>query len=102
TVTDSTNPTHLTGTKNLSLTIVAPIGITTASLPSGVTGTAYSATVSASGGTTPYVWSATGLPAGLNIDPASGVISPTPTATGTSTVAVTVTDATNPTHLTAT
>ena len=102
TVTDATNPAHLTGTKSLSLTIVAPIGITTASLPSGVTGTAYSATVSASGGTTPYVWSATGLPAGLSIDPASGVISGTPSAAGTSTVAVTVTDATNPTHLTAT
>jgi hypothetical protein len=102
TVTDATNPTHLTATKNLSLTIVAPIAITTTSLPGGVTGTAYSAPVNASGGTTPYVWSATGLPAGLSIDAASGVISGNPTTAGTSTVAVTVTDSTNPTHLTAT
>jgi hypothetical protein len=102
TVTDATSPAHLTATKNLPLTIVAPIAITTASLPSGVTGTAYSAPVNASGGTTPYVWSATGLPAGLSIDAASGVISGNPTTAGTSTVAVTVTDSTNPTHLTAT
>ena len=102
TVTDSTSPTHLTATKSLSLTIVAPLAITTASLPSGVSNTAYSATVGASGGATPYVWTATGLPAGLSIDPASGVISGTPNASGTSTVAVTVTDSTNPTHLTAT
>ena len=48
--------------------------------------------VSAVGGTAPYTWSATGLPAGLSIDPASGEVSGTPTAAGTSTVSVTATD----------
>jgi hypothetical protein len=102
TVTDSTNPAHLTATKNLTLVIVAPVSITTASLPAGVVGAAYNTTLAATGGTTPYTWSATGLPAGLTLNASTGVISGTPTATGTSTVAVTVTDSTNPTHLTAT
>jgi prepilin-type N-terminal cleavage/methylation domain-containing protein len=47
----------------------------------------------AGGGQTPYTWAATGLPAGLSIDPATGTVSGTPTATGTSTVKVIVTDA---------
>jgi hypothetical protein len=102
TVTDSTNPTHLSATKNLSITIVAQLAITTTSLPSGVTGTAYNATVNASGGTTPYTWSATGLPAGLTINASTGAISGSPTAAGTSTVSITVTDSTSPTHLSAT
>jgi Leucine-rich repeat (LRR) protein len=50
-------------------------------------------TVTAVGGTAPYTWSASGLPAGVAIDPASGEVSGTPTAAGTSTVIVTATDA---------
>jgi hypothetical protein len=102
TVTDSSSPSHLTATANLTLTVIAPLNITTSSLPGGVAGAAYNATVNASGGTTPYTWSATGLPAGLSIDPSTGAITGTPTAAGASTVSITVTDSTNPTHLTAT
>jgi hypothetical protein len=40
----------------------------------------------------PLTWSATGLPAGLGIDPATGTISGTPTAAGSSTVLVTASD----------
>ncbi|WP_203912182.1 S8 family serine peptidase [Rhizocola hellebori] len=46
----------------------------------------------ASGGTTPYTWSASGLPAGLSIAAATGRITGSPTAAGTSNVTVTVTD----------
>src|SRR5216683_2308641 len=44
--------------------------ITTSSLPAGQMGTGYQATLSASGGTTPYSWSlSTGtLPAGLSLN----------------------------------
>ncbi|HEV2638847.1 MAG TPA: phospholipase D-like domain-containing protein [Actinocrinis sp.] len=47
------------------------------------------------GGTLSY--SATGLPAGLSISSATGLISGTPTTTGTSTVTVTAKDSTGPT-----
>ncbi|MEV1115748.1 S8 family serine peptidase [Actinosynnema sp. NPDC049800] len=58
---------------------------------STVVGTAVSLQLSASGGTAPYTFSATGLPAGLSIS-SSGLVSGTPTATGTSSVTVTATD----------
>ncbi|MFJ1792477.1 putative Ig domain-containing protein [Kitasatospora griseola] len=41
-------------------------------------------------------YAATGLPAGLTVDPATGLISGTPTTAGTSTVTVTATDSTGP------
>jgi hypothetical protein len=47
--------------------------------------------LSASGGTPPYQWTATGLPPGLSIS-TSGVISGTPTVIGTFTVTATATD----------
>src|SRR5207237_8182282 len=53
--------------------------ITTSQLPSGILSKSYGATLSASGGTTPYAWSlASGsLPAGLTLSSA-GTISGTP------------------------
>ncbi|HVK24280.1 MAG TPA: proprotein convertase P-domain-containing protein [Actinokineospora sp.] len=59
---------------------------------SGVVGTAASLQLAASGGTAPYSWAATGLPAGLSINAGSGLISGTPTTAGTSSVTATVTD----------
>ncbi|MGW7124491.1 putative Ig domain-containing protein, partial [Streptomyces sp. NPDC054901] len=47
---------------------------------------------SAEGGTAPYTWSATDLPAGLSIASTTGTVSGTPTAAGTHSVTVTATD----------
>jgi hypothetical protein len=70
-----------------SLAITGP-----SSLPNGDVGEAYtSTTITANGGLPPYIWSATGLPAGLSIDIATGIISGTPTADAGSPYSVTVT-----------
>jgi hypothetical protein len=75
----------------------AALSITTASLPSGQVGVAYSASITATGGTTPYKFTMTGLPAGLTQSSSgSNQITGTPTASGTFTVTVTVTDSSNP------
>ena len=91
--------TALTATKAFSATIspvgVAALSITTASLANGQSGVAYSATLAATGGTTPYSWSvATGssLPAGLSLSVSSGALSGTPTQAGTFTFSVQVRD----------
>jgi hypothetical protein len=72
---------------------LAPLAISTTSVPAGTQGQPYSATLTAIGGSPPYAWSLSAgtLPAGLGLS-AAGVISGTPTATGTSTFTVTVTD----------
>jgi hypothetical protein len=76
-----------------SITIVAPgptpIAITTSSLPGATVGSAYTANLSASGGTPPYVWSfASGqLPAGLTLS-TSGAITGTPASSGSSSFSV--------------
>ena len=62
----------------------------------GTVGTATSLQLTASGGTSPYTWSATGLPAGLSIS-SSGLISGTPTTAGSYSVTATARDATGAT-----
>ena len=74
------------------------VSITTTTLPNAAINTAYSQTLSAFGGTTPYTWSVDSgstLPAGLTLSSA-GVLSGTPTAAGTDTFSVTVTDSSSP------
>ena len=70
----------------------APLALANPGNQTATVGTAASLTLSASGGTTPYTFSATGLPAGLSVNPTSGVISGTPTTAGASTVTATVKD----------
>jgi predicted extracellular nuclease len=56
-------------------------------------------TLEATGGTSPYTWTATGLPTGLSIS-AAGEVSGTPTQTGSFTVTATATDSATPTAAT--
>jgi hypothetical protein len=82
-----------TASKSLSISVTAPpLSVSSASLPGGTVGTAYSATVAATGGVPGYTWTATGLPSGVTIGLNTGVISGTPTTGGTLSVVVTVTD----------
>ena len=92
TVKDSTGA---TASASLTLSVavpVAPLAVSTTSLPSATAGTAYSATITASGGTAPYTWSGTGVD-GLTFSGA-GLLSGTPSAAGTFTQSVTVKDST--------
>jgi hypothetical protein len=95
-VTDSTSTTAQTATKSLSITVAsasAAVQITTTSLPSGQAAVAYSTTLAAIDGISPYKWSITSgaLPAGLTLA-SSGTISGTPTTSGTFSFTVHVAD----------
>ncbi|MDQ2777655.1 MAG: putative Ig domain-containing protein, partial [Acidobacteriota bacterium] len=83
-----------TASKIFQVQIVAAPSITTTSpLPSGTLNRGYtSLTLTETGGTAPFQWTGSGLPAGLSVSSA-GVLSGTPTSTGTSTISITVTDA---------
>jgi len=83
-----------TAQKSLTLAVVLPLTITTASLPTGGVGAAYSVTLAATGGTNAYTWSIeTGsLPGGLNLNPATGVLNGTPTSAGASNITIRATD----------
>ncbi len=72
-----------------------PLVLNTLSLPAGTVGTAYSTTLSASGGTPAYTWSITAgaLPTGLTLNAGTGAITGTPTVNGTSSVTIRVQDA---------
>jgi len=80
---------------SLTQVVSATLTITTTSLPSGQVGVAYSASITATGGTTPYTFTITGLPPGLTAN-SSGQITGAPTTAGTYTVTATVTDSSSP------
>jgi uncharacterized repeat protein (TIGR01451 family) len=90
-VTDSAG---LSATEATSITIVPGPSLTFSTPPSGWTNTVYTDTLTATGGTTPYIFSlATGsLPPGISLS-ASGVLSGTPTSAGTYSFTVKLTDA---------
>ncbi len=83
-------------TKSVSLTVnPPPLAITTASLTTGTVGAAYSQSLAATGGYSPYIWSVTGsLPAGLTLS--GSVISGTPTAAGITSLTLNATDSAVP------
>jgi uncharacterized protein YjbI with pentapeptide repeats len=99
-VADSAVPANTTTqnyTLNVSVTPLTEQFVLTP--PDGVVGQPYISTpLAVNGGTTPYTWTATGLPAGLAINPTSGTISGTPTVAnpGGSTVTIKATDAATP------
>ena len=92
-VADSGTPTQAT-TQQYTISIVAPLGISTNALPTGLVGAPYAQTLSATGGATPYTWSiiSGSLPAGLMLNP-GGTITGTPTTAGSSIITLQVTDA---------
>jgi YVTN family beta-propeller protein len=75
-------------------TYIPTLTLSSAPLPAATAETAYSQTLTASGGTTPYTYavSAGALPAGMSLNPTTGVLSGTPTAAGSFNFTVTVTD----------
>ena len=98
TVTDNSSP-AMTRSVSLSLTVApSTLTFTSSPLPAATNGTAYSQSLQANGGTTPYTWSITSgsLPAGVTLNPSTGVLSGTPTASGGFTFAATVTDSGSP------
>ena len=84
TVTDSQNT---SASRTLSL---SSFGITTGSLPPGTTNTAYSAAITAAGGTPNYTFTASGLPPGVTFS--GGSFGGTPTTPGTYSISVHASD----------
>jgi hypothetical protein len=85
----------LTANASLSLTVTPALVISTTSLPPAIAQSSYSATLTASGATPPYIWSGAGAD-GLILS-ATGVLSGTPSVAGTFTQTVAVNDSTGAT-----
>ena len=82
--------------KMLTITIDAPLMITTTLVEGGMIGTAYGQTLTAMGGKSPYTWSVIGgsIPGGLSLD-STGIIGGTPTFVGNSSFTLQAKDANN-------
>jgi uncharacterized protein (TIGR03437 family) len=99
TLADTLNPSATPATKPFTVAITfAPLSITSSGALGGLApGAAVSATFSASGGSAPYTWTATGLPAGLTLDPMAGKLTgPAPTKPGNYSFPLKVTDSQMP------
>jgi hypothetical protein len=90
----ATDVNNCTSTLSYTVTPACPaISITPSSLAQGTVGTAYTRTLTASGGSAPYSsWTITSgtLPAGLSLNTNTGIISGTPTAAASPATSITV------------
>lgn len=95
----ATDDNDCTGSQAYSITVDCPtITVNPSSLPNGTAGSPYNQTVSASGLSGSFTFAVTSgsLPAGLSLNPSTGVISGTPTTTGMFNFTITAThDASN-------
>jgi uncharacterized protein (TIGR03437 family) len=83
-VVNAANASNPTTTVSVSMTVLAPLQIMTASLPDAISGVPYNFPLTGSGGKGVYTWSLQKgvngtLPNGLSLNPSTGIISGTPT-----------------------
>ncbi|MFM7870848.1 MAG: Ig domain-containing protein, partial [Actinomycetota bacterium] len=83
-----------TARRSFTMSVVAPLVVSTSSLPDGKVGVVYSQTLATTGASGSVTWAiVTGsLPAGLTLNSSTGVISGTPTTSAVSTFTVRATD----------
>ncbi|MGH9568005.1 MAG: Ig domain-containing protein, partial [Candidatus Angelobacter sp.] len=96
-LTDSSKPAPSVAARSLSISIAVPLVIASATLADGIVNAPYSQTLTASGGSSSFIWSlkSGALPAGLTLSPA-GVISGTPTMEASASFVVQVKDSGTP------
>jgi len=84
-------------TAKVTIQVLPPLSATTTALPIGIAGSAYSQTLGATGGTSPYAWKlASGsLPPGLSLS-SLGILFGTPTTPSTSSFIAQIIDSSNP------
>ncbi|MCM2468426.1 putative Ig domain-containing protein [Agrobacterium vitis] len=94
----ATNATGTSSPATVTITVTAPtftLSPTSGALTAATVGTAYTETVTASGGTSPYSYAVTSgtLPAGMSLNTSTGAISGTPTTAANTSFTITATDA---------
>ncbi|MEE1943797.1 putative Ig domain-containing protein [Pedobacter sp. KR3-3] len=84
-----------TTTTNYTVVVKDPLVLATTTLSDGTVGTSYPTQIllPATGGTTPYTYSVSNLPPGLNFNPTTREITGTPTTAGTYTLTLNASDA---------
>src|SRR5208283_5238181 len=91
TVMDSAVP-AATSLAVVTITVVPQLQVVPPTTFAGIVGVPFSASLAATGGTSPYHWQTTGQPSWLTINPTTGALSGTPVTAGLFTFTATVTD----------
>ena len=73
-VTDALPQAQISSERSMCIATVSGVAITNSALPTVVYGVSYSGAITVSGGTAPFTYSASGLPAGLTINSSTGII----------------------------